>query len=193
MRRTPEIVKYREAFEKAGKPIPKLWHVLSRSERRNLCFKIALEHTPLDVKYVGIRNKRIRREDGAMCRGMADTAEGYILSPKPNTSRRLWVFIHECAHMLMHRNMKSRFAPRHMTEFEAEEYTAKVFADNGIPERYDWKEVILYMLRDDIEEGLKPDCSTCRKLGVTRDRLVEIGAEDWQLEDFDAEMEKIAA
>jgi hypothetical protein len=64
--------------------------------KRHVYFRIALAYTPPDVYFVTLKNDS---QDGY--RGLAyDLDEGWVIeAPTPNTLTRLFVFLHECAHV----------------------------------------------------------------------------------------------
>ena len=112
---------------------------------RERCIKVALENTPSNVRCV-----RIRKDLG----GLAETSgpdAGLLCAPRPITRRALYVYLHECAHFVLHTGEKHGELPRYAEEYEAEQWAHKVMRAAGIPvpraETRQAKENIAYLLR----------------------------------------------
>ena len=112
---------------------------------RERCIKVALENTPSNVRCV-----RIRKD----LSGLAETSgpdAGLLCAPRPITRRALYVYLHECAHFVLHTGEKNGERPRYVEEYEAEQWAHKVMRAAGIPvpraETRQAKENIAYLLR----------------------------------------------
>jgi hypothetical protein len=107
---------------------------------RERCIKVALENTPSNVRCV-----RIRKD----LSGLAETSgpdAGLLCAPRPITRRALYVYLHECAHFVLHAGDKHGERPRYV-----EQWAHKVMRVAGIPvpraETRQAKENISYLLR----------------------------------------------
>jgi hypothetical protein len=112
---------------------------------RERCIKVALENTPSNVRCV-----RIRKD----LSGLAETSgpdAGLLCAPRPITRRALYVYLHECAHFVLHAGDKHGERPRYVEEYEAEQWAHKAMRVAGIPvpraETRQAKENISYLLR----------------------------------------------
>ena len=95
---------------------------------RERCIKVALENTPSNVRCV-----RIRKD----LSGLAETSgsdAGLLCASRPITRRALYVYLHECAHFVLHADGKR---PRYVEEYEAEQWAHKVMRVAGIPPKAD--------------------------------------------------------
>jgi len=94
---------------------------------REKCMKVALENTPDNVRCV-----RIRRD----LSGLAETSgpdAGLLCAPRPITRRALYVYLHECAHFVLHAGHDDGKHPGYVEEYEAEQWAHKVMREAGIP------------------------------------------------------------
>ena len=94
---------------------------------REKCMKVALENTPDNVRCV-----RIRRD----LSGLAETSgpdAGLLCAPRPITRRALYVYLHECAHFVLHAGHNDGKHPCYVEEYEAEQWAHKVMRAAGIP------------------------------------------------------------
>jgi hypothetical protein len=81
--------------------------------------KVALENTPDNVRCV-----RIRRD----LSGLAETSgpdAGLLCAPRPITRRALYVYLHECAHFVLHAGDNDGKHPCYQEEYEAEQWAHK--------------------------------------------------------------------
>lgn len=74
------------------------------------CFAVALENTPTNVTCVHIRKG---------LQGCAQLKPGNLHAPRPSTRKALYIFLHECAHFVLHARSRK---PRHVEEWEAERW-----------------------------------------------------------------------
>ena len=94
---------------------------------REKCIKAALENTPSNVRCV-----RIRKD----LSGLAETSgpdAGLLCAPRPITRRALYVYLHECAHFVLHAGDNDGKHPCYVEEYEAEQWAHKVMRVAGIP------------------------------------------------------------
>lgn len=97
-----------------------LTHV-EKGHREKLWLCIAKKHKPpgYTVKY--------RDND---LTGEVDVKNKIIYSPKPTTRRRLYIYLHECSHVLL--NHENKKFPVHKKEYEAEVCTQYIMRSEGI-------------------------------------------------------------
>jgi hypothetical protein len=83
--------------------------------------------------------------------GLAETSgsdAGLLCAPRPITRRALYVYLHECAHFVLHADGER---PQYVEEYEAEQWAHKVMRVAGIPvpraETRQAKQNISYLLR----------------------------------------------
>ena len=103
---------------------------MARAEKKSMeltmrerCIKVALENTPSNVRCV-----RIRKD----LSGLAETSgsdAGLLCAPRPITRRALYVYLHECAHFVLHADGKR---PHYVEEYEADQWAHKVMRVAGI-------------------------------------------------------------
>lgn len=94
---------------------------------RQVCIQTALANTPASVQVVHIRKVLSGR-------AYSDTK---IAAPKPVTRRALHIFLHECAHIVLGHigtQIIPRHSrkPRHVEEFEAEQWAFDRMREAGI-------------------------------------------------------------
>jgi hypothetical protein len=152
-----------------------------KQERLNSYFEIALENTPLNVRYVVIWDKP---QNGR--RGKSYAKEGYICAPRLTSIAKLWTFLHECAHMLLHNDeVLGDCHPVCREELEADDHVRAIFKKNGLrpPKNagFGRYQILVTYLYNDIETGLKVDLWTAKRLKYTASGLRDIGAKDWQI------------
>jgi len=116
-----------------------------KERMRQLCIQAALTNTPATVRVVRIRKTLSGRAYSA--------AE--IAVPRPVTRRALHIFLHECAHVALGHVKAAHFAPtlphggpgpvqaaseprvrrkpRHVEEYEAEQWAFDRMRESGIP------------------------------------------------------------
>jgi hypothetical protein len=133
---------YAAGYQKSTSQFERISMELTMRER---CIKVALENTPSNVRCV-----RIRKD----LSGLAETSgpdAGLLCAPRPITRRALYVYLHECAHFVLHTGEKNGERPRYVEEYEAEQWAHKVMRAAGIPvpraETRQAKENIAYLLR----------------------------------------------
>src|SRR5271166_3741566 len=73
---------------------------------------------------------KLSRAAGAEA-GEYDDGSVYLKIHDPKTPAMLYMFIHECGHLLLKHSQ--RIAPRNIAEFEADEYATKAMNREGIP------------------------------------------------------------
>lgn len=98
-----------------------------KQRMRQLCIQTALANTPASVRVVRIRKVLSGRAH--------NTAE--ISVPRPVTRRALHIFLHECAHIVLGHvgtktSPKQSKKPRHVEEFEAEQWAFDRMREAGI-------------------------------------------------------------
>ncbi|OGS08239.1 MAG: hypothetical protein A2270_10430 [Elusimicrobia bacterium RIFOXYA12_FULL_51_18] len=116
-----------------------------KERMRQLCMQAALANTPAAVRVV-----RIRRTLSGRAYSAAE-----IAAPRPVTRRALAIFLHECAHVALGHVNAAQFAPtlphggsgpaqaaseprirrkpRHVEEYEAEQWAFARMRESGIP------------------------------------------------------------
>lgn len=94
-----------------------------REAMKAKCVACAIAHTPPEVRYFKIRKT---------LSGKAFFREKAIAAPKPFTRRALHVFLHECAHFVLHGLPGVTRKPRHVEEYEAEQWANARMRDAGI-------------------------------------------------------------
>jgi hypothetical protein len=94
---------------------------------RERCIQCALANTPTNVRYVQIR------KDLCGYATLQGPDTGRMAVPKPITRRALYVFLHECAHFVLHADYKRNKRPRYLEEFEAETWARDKMREAGIP------------------------------------------------------------
>jgi hypothetical protein len=88
---------------------------------RKRLFAVALAHTPVDVRVIRIR------------KGLNGCAEPHLHRlqvPRPDSSVALQIFLHECAHYLLHH---SDHKVRYLKEYEVEAWAIARMREAGIP------------------------------------------------------------
>jgi hypothetical protein len=83
--------------------------------------RVAYEETPNDIL--------VLYNSGRLC-GCAWVNERKIKVPEPTTRRRLHIYLHEVAHVVLNHNRKK---PRHVEELEAEQWATATMRKHGIP------------------------------------------------------------
>ncbi|KKW20980.1 MAG: hypothetical protein UY62_C0036G0002 [Parcubacteria group bacterium GW2011_GWF2_50_9] len=112
-----------------------------KERMRQLCVQAALTSTPATVRVVRIRRTLSGRAYGS----------GEIAAPRPVTRRALAIFLHECAHVALGHvfaptlphggtgpaqaasEPRIRRKPRHVEEYEAEQWAFARMRESGIP------------------------------------------------------------
>lgn len=84
------------------------------------CQQIAKKYTPPDYQVVYRKSL-----SGSTCQE-AKT----IHAPKPTTRKSLYIYLHECAHVVLNHNGRK---PRHVEEMEAEKWAQETMRREGIP------------------------------------------------------------
>lgn len=91
---------------------------------RERCIQCALANTPDNVRFVELRKNLT---------GRAYYEEGRLSSPKPVTRAALHVFLHECAHFVLHATKAQRKGkPSHVREMECELWATARMREAGI-------------------------------------------------------------
>jgi hypothetical protein len=102
---------------------------------RDRCIQCAVANTPANVRYVRVR-KSLSGAAGLRTRN-AKFGEyegiGCLSSPRPITRRALHIFLHECAHFVLHDGLKNGERPRYVEEFEADQWAIAKMRAAGIP------------------------------------------------------------
>ena len=92
----------------------------SRELHKHRCCEIALANTPPNVRVVRVRKSLT---------GSANLKSGILAGPKPFTRKALYIFLHECAHFVLH---GSGHKPRHVKEREAEQWAHAKMREAGM-------------------------------------------------------------
>lgn len=95
------------------------------AHKAKLC-RIALENTPENVRVVEIRKSL---SGYAWCRPGGEQF-GKLSGPRPVTRKSLYIFLHECAHFVLHADGRRR--KRYMEEMEAEQWAHARMREAGI-------------------------------------------------------------
>lgn len=94
-----------------------------KAEARSRFMAVALAETPGSVTYIRIRKS---------LSGWAEWSGKRMCVPKPVTRKALCIFLHECAHIHLRHNGKSRL-PRHLEETQAERWAFERMKAHSIP------------------------------------------------------------
>jgi TPR repeat len=86
------------------------------------CKECALKNTPENVRVIEIRES---------LDGRAWLLIGKLSAPRPVTPRALFIFLHECAHFVLHSDGKRR--KRYLEEMQAEKWALARMQESGIP------------------------------------------------------------
>jgi len=96
-----------------------------REDMKLKCMECALLHTPDDLNVVFVRKSLSGRA--------AITSDGkkILHAPRPITRKSLYIFLHECAHLVLG-HCKNNRVPSHRKEFEAERWAHMKMRECGI-------------------------------------------------------------
>ena len=92
----------------------------AKEEARDRCIDVAMAETPAAIRYVVPRRSLTGR-----------AYEDHIEAPRPFTRKALYVYLHEVAHVALGHFHGRR--PRHLEEYEAEQWAHKRMRAHGIP------------------------------------------------------------
>src|SRR5947208_542184 len=92
---------------------------------REKCIACALANTPPNVRVIQIRKSL----SGVAHIHPRDPDFGLLCAPRPVTRKALQVFLHECAHFVLHTGQRRK---RHLEEFECEKWTHARMREAGI-------------------------------------------------------------
>lgn len=95
-----------------------------REAMKQRCIECALKNTPPNVRVIIIRKNLT---------GRATYHRGEMSAPRPFTRKSLYIFLHECAHFVLHDVAFSSRKPRHVEEMEAEKWAHEKMREAGIP------------------------------------------------------------
>lgn len=88
---------------------------------RHRCIELAIFMTPIEVTRIHFRKS---------LSGVAYQKDGLLCAPRPITRKALYIYLHECAHFVLHsRGRKAR----HLEEMEAERWAHEKMRENDIP------------------------------------------------------------
>jgi hypothetical protein len=110
--------------------------------KRDRYFEIAAQHCSPDLRLITVLSTEELRMSGSGwrgwrgIRGRSKPNEGIIMVHRPDTLPWLWRFLHECAHVRLHKNIPIT-TPYHWLELDAERYALNAIRDAKIeiPER----------------------------------------------------------
>ncbi len=145
--------------------------------KRNLYFEVAAQHST-GLRLITLIDKGHSGRE--KINGRSNPRLGWITVPRPDTLPRLRVFLHECAHCKLHREVQPR-TPYHWLELEAERYTFAALAEAGIQasryarERSQWS--IYGELLADLRAGFDPAPGVFEYLDFSRGRSEELIAQ----------------
>ena len=91
-----------------------------KEEMKQRCIDIALKYTPESVMYIRER----KNLSGKAYRT-------HIEVPRPFTRKSLYIFLHECAHVILEHHGAGK-KKRYIEEFEAEQWSIKTMRIEGI-------------------------------------------------------------
>ena len=124
------------------------------------CKECALKNTPENVRVIEIRES---------LDGRAWLLIGKLSAPRPVTPRALFIFLHECAHFVLHSDGKRR--KRYLEEMQAEKWALARMQESGIPVPQDVtresKERVRLLIHEGYGQGAaNVDKETLRYAGI---------------------------
>jgi hypothetical protein len=154
-----------------------------RPRKRDRYFEIAAQHCPTDLRFItvldtaglqALGDRRLR------LRGRSIPDAGIMMVHRPDTLLWLWRFLHECAHVKLHKNIP-RTTPYHWIELDAERYvlTAIRDAEIEISKRLlvDSQNYLYGELLADLRAGLEPASGIFEYLDMTEQQGSELVSE----------------
>ena len=134
--------------------------------KRNLYFEIAAQHSA-ELRLIELMST----EDAASVNfnGRSFPARGMIIVRRPDSLYRLRIFLHECAHCKLHRNLYPG-TPYHQLELDAERYAFAALKTAGLDS---WRlsvrsqDYIFGELNADLRAGFKPAPGVFEYIGFT--------------------------
>jgi hypothetical protein len=88
--------------------------------------EIAAKYLPPDVTVVPVEDTGDRHQ------GRSHFNSGVMEAPIPNTIGRLWVYLHECAHMRRHRHVSKLFNTYSRIEAEADLEVMRILDEEAV-------------------------------------------------------------
>jgi hypothetical protein len=88
----------------------------------------AARYEAIGMRYLpkGWTVKKYRKNLSGVCR----VGKKEIEAPRPLTRKSLYIFLHECAHAILHAD---DFRKKHVQEFEAEKWAHDIMRKEGVP------------------------------------------------------------
>ena len=120
----------------------------SKLEMAAKCLQCAKLNTPKEVTNFKWRTSLT---------GRASYSKGMIASPKPKTRKALYIYLHECAHFVLHKKKSSK--KKYIQEYEAEKWAHEKMREYGIKVPRDMtkqaKKYVSYKIGQACRRGLK--------------------------------------
>jgi hypothetical protein len=102
----------------------------SRPRKRDLYFEIAAQHCPPDLRFITILPSKADRSANYWASSAPNA--GIILVQRPDTLPKLKRFLHECAHVKLHKGLWPGARPYHSLELDAEKYAINAITQSGL-------------------------------------------------------------